>query len=107
MALTAADLRAHSNLTEGDDDALLSRFIVAAKARIEASLGFKIDDVTEFPSGTPDDLTLAVLMLAAHYYENREATVVGVTAQVMPLGVTGVIADYRRYTFGLTDDADA
>ena len=107
MALTAADLRTHSNLTEDDDNALLGRFLTAAKARIEASLGFKIDDETEFPTGTPDDLTLAVLMLAAHYYENREATVVGVTAQVMPLGVTSIIADYRRYTFGLADGANA
>lgn len=106
MALSAADLRAHSNLTEDDDDALLGRFLNAAKARIEASLGYRLDDAEEFPTGTPDDLTLAVLMLAAHYYECREASLVNVTAQILPLGVTDVIADYRKYTFGLVDDGE-
>lgn len=106
MAVTTADLKAHSNISGTGDDALLTRYIAAAKARIEASLGFKIDDVERFPTGTPDDLELAVLMLAAHFYENREASLVNVTAQILPLGVTDIIADYRNYTFGLVDDGE-
>lgn len=106
MALSLSDLKAQCNVTGDVDNAVLTRCLGAAKARIEASLGFKIDDEDEFPAGTPDDLELAVLMLAAMYYENREATLVNVTAQVLPLGVTDVIADYRKYTFGLVDDGE-
>lgn len=99
MALTASDLREHLNGVP-DTDAALTRFLGAATAHLGRLLGFAIDDATEFPDGTPADLELAVLQLAAHFYENREASLVGVSAQILPLGVTEIVAEYRRYTFG-------
>lgn len=97
--LTAADLRAHLNGVP-DEDAVLQRFLSAAVAHLERLLGFRIDDAEQFPNGTPADVELAILQLAAHYYENREATLVGVSAMPIPFGVSEIVAEYRNYTYG-------
>lgn len=41
----------------------------------------------------PPDLAQAVMLLAAHFYENREAT--GLGAGCMPFGVTSLLQRYR------------
>ena len=40
-------------------------------------------------------LTHAIKMLAAHYYENRRAVVVGTITAVIPLGIKAIINPYR------------
>jgi Phage gp6-like head-tail connector protein len=102
MALTAQDLRDHLNGVP-DGDTVLTRLIDAATARVERLL-FKVNDADEFPEGTPTDLELAILQLAADWYENREASLVGVSAQVLPFGVQAIVNEYRRYTFGASDN---
>lgn len=104
MTLDLATLKAHCNVTGETDDAVLTRLLSAATAHTVRQLGFAIDDATEFPDGTPADVEQAVLMLAAHWYENREASLVGVTAQSVPLGYAEIIAEHRHYTFGAEDD---
>ena len=103
MALDIDALKAHCNVTGTQDDAVLTRMLSASTAHLERILGFAIDDADEFPNGTPADLEEAVLMLAAHWFENREATLVGVSAQALPFGVRDVVGEYRRYTFGASD----
>ncbi len=44
-------------------------------------------------AGLPADLAQAVLLLAAHYYENRNETALG--GGCMPFGVTSLIERYR------------
>lgn len=44
-------------------------------------------------SDLPPDLAQAVLLLAAHYYEHREAT--GLAGGCMPFGVTSLMERYR------------
>lgn len=103
MALTATDLRDQLNdVPEGDP--FLERLLAAATAHTERQLGFKLDDVEELPDGAPADLEHAILMLAAHLYENREATLVGVSAQELPMGFADIIANHRRYSFGGAED---
>lgn len=79
------------------DDALMERKIDAAQAHIENLLGFKIEE--KFTGGAPADLVEAVCQLAAHWIENREATLVGVTAQELPFGVWSIVAENREYSF--------
>lgn len=100
MALTVDDLKAHCNVTGDDDDTVLTRLLVAATARVESVLGYKLDDTVELPDGPPADLEHGILMLAADWYENREASLVGVTAQLVPIGVAEILAEHRRYSFG-------
>lgn len=85
-----------------DDDALIERKIDAAQNHIERLLGFKIEETY---GGTDQDeippaLVEAVCQLAAHWYENREATLVGVSAQELPFGVWQIVNEYREYSFG-------
>lgn len=97
---TMVALKEHLNILGDEDDTVIGRLCEAAAAHVQADLGFALDDATEFPDGTPADVQQAVLMLAAHWYENREATLVGVTAQSVPFGYEAIIANHRSYTFG-------
>ena len=63
----------------------------AAEIRFTAGFGAAFDDL-------PADLAQAVLLLAAHYYEYREAT--GLGQGYMPFGVTSLIARYRPLRMG-------
>jgi len=105
MALTVDDLEQHLNGVLADDRTnVLPRLLAAATAHIERLLGFKVTDTDEFPDGTPADLELAILQLAADWYENREASLVGVSAQPIPFGVEQIVNEHRRYTFGASND---
>lgn len=103
MALTVDDLKAQCNITGAGDDAVLDRLLGAATAHIERLLGFKITNEEEFPDSTPADLELAILQLAADWYENREASIVGVGVTTIPFGVRDIVNEYRRYTFGVSN----
>lgn len=104
MALSLNDLKAHCNVTGNGDDAVLTRLLAAAQKHVERQLGYALSDTAVLPTGAPADLEQAVYMLASHYYENREALLIGVSAQVLPLGVADIIAEHRRYTFGACDE---
>lgn len=97
--VTLADQKAHLGVTLDSDDALISAQIDAAQAHLEQLLGFVISEKFASPLVVPDDLVGAVKTLAAHLYENREATVVGVSAQEIPFGVWDVVRERRNYSF--------
>ncbi len=44
----------------------------------------------------PDPLKVAVLMLTAHLYDNREAAVIGAGVAEVPFGVAEMVSLYRR-----------
>jgi hypothetical protein len=100
MALTPDDLKAQLNGVVAEDEAMLPRLLDAAVAHTERQLGFKLNDTEQFPEGAPADVEQAILMLAAHWYENREASIVGVTAQAVPFGFDEIIREHRSYTYG-------
>lgn len=104
MALSVEHLKEHSNVTGDADDVLLARLLGAAKAHTARQLGFAIDDGDAFPDGTPEDVEQAILMLAAHWFENREASIVGLSIQAVPFGYAEIIAEHRTYTFGASDE---
>lgn len=85
-----------------DDDALIERKIDAAQNHIERLLGFKIEETYggADQEEIPPALVEAVCQLAAHWYENREATLVGVSAQELPFGVWQIVNEFREYSFG-------
>lgn len=81
------------------DDVLLQRKLDAAQNHIERLLGFKIEvtfgGAAQEP--VPPALVEAVLMLAASWYENREA--VGEAGREMPFGVAELVREYRNWSF--------
>ena len=51
------------------------------------------------PGDVPEPLREAIRRLAADMYENREASLVGVSAQELPFGVADLIAPWRTWEF--------
>lgn len=109
MALSLAELKDHCNVTGAADDALLTRLLSVATRMAESEIGYRLTDTDALPEGAPADLGHAVYMIAAHLYENREATLIGLTGMALPLGASAILANFRTYTFGLpcveADDA--
>lgn len=97
--VTVDEIKEQLNITADlgtADDALLGRKIAAAQDHIERLLGFKI--AVAYPTDIPPALVEAVSQLAAHWYENREATSPA-TLQTIPFGVQAIVAEYREYSF--------
>lgn len=47
----------------------------------------------------PPAIKHAILMLVAHWYRNRETVIVGSAAAEIPVGVTALLAPFRRFRF--------
>lgn len=50
-------------------------------------------------SDLPAQLWHAIMMDASHLYENREASLVGINASVLPLGYDTLVSSFRRWEF--------
>ncbi|MBN7759992.1 phage gp6-like head-tail connector protein [Nitratireductor aquibiodomus] len=96
--VTLENMKAELGVTIADDDALITAKIDEAQAHLEALLGYKIE--TEFPDAAPGDLVAAVKQLAAGWYENRESTIVGVSAIETPHSVWEIVRNRRNYSYG-------
>jgi hypothetical protein len=94
-----AALKANLNITGDADDELLADKIDASIAFTSHQLGIRADDdPLEWDTAAPD-LRQALLMLAGHWHENREATLVGVGVDMVPLGYHDVLLAHRRWVF--------
>jgi hypothetical protein len=105
MIATVEMLKEQLNLTADlgvDDDALLGRKLAAAQDHVERLLGYKIEATYGGASQdeVPPALVEAVLQTAAHFYENREAVLVGVTGAELPFGVASIVDGSREWSFG-------
>jgi hypothetical protein len=96
MTITAADLRTHLSMQEDEEsDALLQQKLDAAQAWIAGYIGQDLADLDPLPANVKE----AILRLAADLYENREASIVGVSAETLPFGVADLLAAVRNWTF--------
>jgi uncharacterized phage protein (predicted DNA packaging) len=90
--VSLGEAKQHLRAQHDEDNAEILNMIDAASDHLRS-----IDvDVSVDP--LPPALHHAILMLVAHFYENREAVVVDGGAQVVPLGVSRLIAPYRSHT---------
>ncbi|HVV43177.1 MAG TPA: head-tail connector protein [Nitrobacter sp.] len=108
MTVSLDDAKAQLNLTTDDDSGLVMRLITAAQDWLETQLGYKLAD--RFTTGSPATLNVppaldhCQLMMIGHFYANREATLVGVSAAPLPLGVCEIVNDWRDWSWGEADD---
>ncbi|MEW9838089.1 head-tail connector protein [Mesorhizobium marinum] len=93
--VTAAEVRAHSNLPDDEPDAFLTQKIAAAEDWCAAYVGQALEEFDPLPAGIRE----AVLRIAADLYENREASLVGVSASALPFGVTDLLSPHRAWVF--------
>ena len=91
MSVTLSEIKEHVvvGADESHDDALLERFIAAAKGRVADHLRRDLD--AEFPGGWPDQINQAVSFMVAHWYANREA----IGSGEMLLAVKDILAPWR------------
>lgn len=84
-------LKSQLNIEHDLDDTLLQHKIEAAEGYAHSYIGDWVSDPA------PAAFTQAVLMLAAYWYEIREAAVVGGNAYLIPFGVHDLLQPYRRW----------
>lgn len=96
MIVTVEDAKAHLNVTDDADDDLIAKKIAAAEAWVGSYIGFSLTSIEAFPDGAPEPLKEAVRMLTAHLYENREASIVGVTMSNVSPGIFDLMAPYKE-----------
>jgi uncharacterized phage protein (predicted DNA packaging) len=89
--VTLSLLKSQLNLDTTTDDALLEHKIAAAEDWTAAYLGKPLADFDPVPAGIVE----AVLQLASHLYENREAVLIGQGGSELPYGVTDFLRPHR------------
>ena len=97
LNLTDIKLHCHIEMDQTAEDELLLLYEMAARLHCENYLRYTIDQ----PVG--ENIQLAMLLLVAHWYRNREAVSTGRTSQgmPMPLAVADLLSmerDYPTYT---------
>ena len=95
MSITVEDAKAHMNVTGTDDDVLIAAKIEAAEAWIGDYLGKPLAEFDPVPASLKE----AVRQLVAHLYENREATLVGISAIDTSPGLFDLLYPHREWTF--------
>lgn len=101
MAVDLESAKRHLNITTDIDDTLIEAQIAAAKDWLDRQLGYSV--ATKYANAVPPALDQCVLLMTAHFYANREATLVGVSATPLPFGVIDIVNDYRSWSWGEAD----
>lgn len=79
-----------------EDDAYLEMLLQAATEAVVNETNRSIEELTEMGGGTlPAPVVHAVLLLAGHFYNQREA-VSGVQMHEVPCGVKSLVLPYTR-----------
>lgn len=92
-------LKQHANITHADDDALLQHYLNAAEGWIADYIGHPLAQLTPLPA----QLTQATLLLAAYWYEQREAGAFNVSINAIPFGVIDLVQPFRQWNFQHVD----
>jgi Phage gp6-like head-tail connector protein len=94
MTISLDDMKAHLRVTISDDDVIIADKLATAAEWIAKYTGIPSD------SATPAPVNEAIRQLAGHLYANREASLVGVTAQSLPFGVLDLLTPYTPFVCG-------
>lgn len=78
-----------------DEDRMIETLIIASRSFIETMLGFKITE--EWPSyiDIPDELTVACLLILAHWFDNRQMQTSGTLGNEIKFAVTSIIEAHK------------
>jgi hypothetical protein len=92
--VTLEEAKAHCSIMPEEDD-FDGELEIALDASVDHLRSIDVDmDATPLPPA----LKQAVLLLVAHFFENKEAVAYDRPMHVTPLGVARLIAPYRRFT---------
>lgn len=68
---------------------------VAGAVTVTFQAGYAQDGSGDYTANVPDSLRHAVLLLAAHWYEHREAAITGTITSEMPIAIDALLSKYR------------
>ena len=79
-----------------DEDTLISTIIVAAQSYIQTMIGYKVS--VEWPDrdDIPDELTIAALMLIAHWFDQRQFQTPGTLGIEISYAITAIVAAHAN-----------
>lgn len=92
--ITLADAKAHLRVDFYDDDVVLGRMVEAANSHVSALI-YPDDE----PDQAPPDIAQAALLIAGHWYMNRENASDGALVDI-PLNAAEILANHRAWSFG-------
>lgn len=100
--LTITEAKKHLNVATSftEDDDYITDLILVAQNVIEHDIQQSIDNISAIEGDIPPLLKHACKILVATYYENREATIVGVSINEVPMSYKWLIGSYKKYTLG-------
>lgn len=93
--VSLADVKEYMRVDAHDDDVQILAMLETARGVVEGWCG-PLDD---FADGVPAVLVQAMKMLVAHFYKNREATLMEGRATEMPFGFFDLIDPHRLRAF--------
>jgi len=96
MSITTLSLfKKHAVIDHTDDDELLQHYLDTAEGWIQGYVGVTLATLTPMPP----ELKQGAMLLAAYWYEQREAVSAGVSMDAVPLGALDLIRPYREWAF--------
>lgn len=78
-----------------DEDATIEMLILAAQSYIQTMLGFKISDEWSIEE-IPEELTVATLLIIAHWFDHRQMQTVGTLGEEIKFAVTALVEAHKN-----------
>jgi hypothetical protein len=85
--------KAQVRVTHDSENALIGSYIAAAQAWVERYTGLTLTE-----EDTPPELDQTMLLLVGHWYQNREAAVVGTISGDLAMAVKELAGPFRTPT---------
>lgn len=81
-----------------DDDTFIELCLVSARSYVQSYLNWgKLIDIPK--EDLPQELTIACLMLMAHFYEQRK--IVDINTKEVAMTLSSILSLHKSYTFGV------
>lgn len=78
-----------------DEDRTIEMLIVASRSYIETMLGYKISKHWTDSNDIPDELTVASLLLIAHWFDNRQMQIAGTVGNEIKFALTAIVEAHK------------
>lgn len=93
--LTLPFVKEYLKVDYEDEDKIIGAIAIGAKGYIETMLGFKISKEWPNKMDIPDELTVACLLLIAHWFDNRQMQTAGLVGDEINYALSALIDAHK------------